>query len=207
MWEAALQRECLRTMGVAATKCANVDKLVPAHVLTCYLSLCDCMQHSKRHRKTQREYCNAPPIFNLYCSALSANFTRGNRIYWPSPSFASHYAFHLCCSTMSLGKYQWEWSPSYSWSASLFDQSSVPPSHINPHHCLAVEISLSGDCAWHRLPLGTLRLRLSHQETTKEKLGFKKLSEFGNSSLQGYESSQTLVLLCFGAMGEGRCRG
>ena len=35
--------------------------------------------------------------------------------------------------------------------------------------------------------------------------GFKKVSEFGNSSLQGHEKApKTHVLLCFGAMGEGR---
>ena len=42
------------------------------------------------------------------------------------------------------------------------------------------------------------------QETTKNPEGFKKLSEFGNSSLEGYKSSKTLVSLCFGAIREGR---
>ena len=34
--------------------------------------------------------------------------------------------------------------------------------------------------------------------------GFKKLSEFGNSFLQGYEAPKMLVLLCLGAIREGR---
>ena len=49
-----------------------------------------------------------------------------------------------------------------------------------------------------------------NQETTKDpnvealKGTRRKLSEFGNSSLQGYESSKTPVLLCLGTIREGR---
>ena len=44
------------------------------------------------------------------------------------------------------------------------------------------------------------------EEMTKdpEVKGFKTLSEFGNSSLSGHESSQNVFLLCFGAFREGR---
>ena len=46
------------------------------------------------------------------------------------------------------------------------------------------------------------------QETTKRprSRGFKKLSGFGNSSLQGTKAPSTLVLLCFGAIREGMIR-